>query len=126
MAYAIGVEHESIDRILFPGKSCYPLSPCEKSRTDDAKVSSKKDQMKLILKYLGPISEQDLSFITDDPAIIYIQEMNKTIKNTKPHRVEDTDFENLKELMLQFNPFFRCSAAEIIKQCIFDQVRISK
>ena len=30
MIYCFGEDHEPIDRILFPGKSCFPLSICEK------------------------------------------------------------------------------------------------
>lgn len=126
MAYAIGIKHEPRDRILFPGKSCFPLSPCEKTKSEDVKVVNKKDQMKLILEYLGQVSEQDLSFMTDKPGIKYIKEMCKAVKVSKPHSILDTDLETLKDLMLQFNPFFRSTAAEIIKKKIFDQMRISK
>ena len=47
--------------------------------------------MKLILKYLGKQSEQDLSFMIDDPAIVYIQEMGKSLKPSKPDSNSDLE-----------------------------------
>jgi len=68
----------SIDRILFPGKSSFPLSPCNKNREKDSpNVISKHDQMKLIMKFIGVPDDQDLSFLTDKPAISYLQEVSQ-------------------------------------------------
>jgi hypothetical protein len=64
-----------MDRILFPGTSCFPLSPCSKSRDLRTNIVSNKDQMKLIVKYMGELTDSDLSFMTDDPAIEYIKKM---------------------------------------------------
>ena len=80
--------------------------------------------MKLILKYLGKQSEQDLSFMTDDPAIVYIQEMGKSLKPSRPD--SNSDLEKLKDDMLKFNPFFRVSASELLKSKVFDEFRIKK
>jgi mitogen-activated protein kinase 1/3 len=115
---------EPIDRILFPGKSCFPLSPCEKKRNQGSNLITSSDQMKLILKYLGKQSEEDLSFMTDDPAIVYVQEMGKTMKPFKSE--SNSDLGKLKDDMLKFNPFFRVSASEVLKSSIFDTFRISK
>lgn len=59
------------DRILFPGKSCYPLSPDDsknpESENDEVpdKQLSKKDQLKKICRIIGTPNSNDKSFITD-------------------------------------------------------------
>ena len=78
--------------------------------------------MKLILKHIGPVSSFDLSFMTDDPAIEYIESLNNTVK--APKISASNDLEKLKYQMLQFNPYFRCSAAEVIKHKNFDKIRL--
>ena len=80
--------------------------------------------MKLILKYLGKPSEEDLSFMTDEPAIQYIKDMSKTLKAEKVK--SESELDSIKNRMLQMNPYFRCSAAELLKDKIFDQLRINK
>ena len=46
----------SSDRFLFPGTSCFPLSPCEKMKNSANKkknIVSKNDQLKVILEIMG-------------------------------------------------------------------------
>jgi len=46
------------ERFLFPGNSCFPLSPCEaniKSKMKETNIIDKIDQLKIILKQLGPL-----------------------------------------------------------------------
>lgn len=54
---------------LFPGGSCFPLSPTLKQQDEEQhnkKLNiSDKDQLNLILKVLGPLKENDISFIKD-------------------------------------------------------------
>mmetsp|Transcript_19435 Transcript_19435/g.29874 ORF Transcript_19435/g.29874 Transcript_19435/m.29874 type:complete len:257 (-) Transcript_19435:248-1018(-) len=50
-------------RILFPGQSCYPLSPI--SGTDEAKIKvTINDQLRCILRVLGKLSDEDKAFVT--------------------------------------------------------------
>jgi mitogen-activated protein kinase 1/3 len=49
---------------LFPGMSCFPLSP----KDGNKHVSASDDQMKEILAVIGPQTEQDLSFIHASPS----------------------------------------------------------
>ena len=53
------------DTILFPGESCFPISPIQKTREDDEDVIGKKDQMRLIMDYIGQPTEDELLFLTD-------------------------------------------------------------
>lgn len=77
MDYVINSKGEPIDRILFPGKSCFPLSPVQNKRSSNGNFISNTDQMKLILRYTGEPTSHDLSFMTEEPAIEYITQMGK-------------------------------------------------
>ena len=53
-------------KILFPGNSCYPCSPCEKMRKNPnskTQIISEKDQLITILETLGAQKEKDLAFL---------------------------------------------------------------
>lgn len=67
--------------MLFPGVSCFPLSVCPKeNRIDEAdgkRMIGKKDQMKLIMRGVGKLNEEDMSFVTDDGVIKYLKVLNK-------------------------------------------------
>ena len=53
------------NHILYPGTSCYPLSPMAVKPNDDEtqNMISDNDQMKIILRKLGKQKDYDLSFI---------------------------------------------------------------
>ena len=57
-------------RILFPGDSCYPLSPQNpgaSDSSDDGEIDlSSKDQLKVICRTLGTPSEMDRSFLASE------------------------------------------------------------
>lgn len=55
------------DQPLFPGKSCFPLSPDKhvKKKGLQKFPISDKDQLNVILEVLGAPTDEDLSFITD-------------------------------------------------------------
>jgi mitogen-activated protein kinase 1/3 len=58
---------------LFPGKSCFPLSPDLSSKNLRAGYpSTSTDQLNMIIEVLGTPSENDTSFITDPKAISYL------------------------------------------------------
>ena len=52
---------------LFPGQSCFPLSPCQKMResSQPRKIVGKNDQLKSILSIIGDQDADDTSFVTD-------------------------------------------------------------
>jgi hypothetical protein len=140
---------------LFQGNSCFPLSPCvkdDKERENDGKdkdkdkdkklhVISKNDQVKVILKDLGPQNEQDLSFLTSENAVQYVRELemsaHKQTSETKllQQRVSKMrtqltskmlEIQEIQINFLKLNPFFRMTSYESIKLKIFDNVRDSK
>lgn len=51
---------------LFPGKSCFPLSPAKQATEQRLGFPhSSADQLSVIFKVIGTPSEQDSSFVTD-------------------------------------------------------------
>ena len=76
---------------------------------------------------LGKQSEDDLSFLTDEPVIQYIKtlEGSQDKKNNFFEKFPNSDKQLIKLVaeILQLNPFYRCSAAEAIKLKLFDEVR---
>jgi len=69
-----------LDRIAFPGKSSFPLSPSKEANRNGTMHISKQDQMYLILKMLGKQSENEISFITDQNVIDFIASLEKGIQ----------------------------------------------
>jgi mitogen-activated protein kinase 1/3 len=59
---------------LFPGKSCFPLSPSKESEVElkDGIPYSTNDQLHHIFQVIGYPSKQELSFVTDKQALNYL------------------------------------------------------
>lgn len=52
----------------------------KENRIDEAdgkRMIGKKDQMKLIMRGVGKLNEEDMSFVTDDGVIKYLKVLNK-------------------------------------------------
>lgn len=81
---------------LFPGKSCFPLSPDKKGKSKK-KVNgfpiSGTDQLGTIFHVLGTPSEDDISFVTDQKALEYLnsfpEEKRKDFEELYPAAGED-------------------------------------
>jgi len=65
------------ERTIFSGKSCFPLSPNDQGLDDDSE-----DQLSIILNTYGELKTDDVSFITSNQAMLYVEDM--------------VDFENCK------------------------------
>jgi hypothetical protein len=71
------------DRFLFPGQSCFPLSPCKEPSNVDTKsqnVISENDQLIKILELLGPLEEKDSSFVNSPNVLQYLNQVNDSVK----------------------------------------------
>ena len=95
---------------LFPGKSCFPLSPA-KNPTEQRKgfPFSSNDQLAIIFAVIGTPSESDKSFVTDLKALEYLEQFpdapRADIKTKYPgSSAESIDF---LEKVLVFNPYYR-------------------
>ena len=130
-----GQGHQSTDSAknefnIFPGKSCYPLSPPginKDSSSDSAIRLDRKDQLIQILKVLGSTTEDDLSFLADKNAYDYVCKIEKSMK-FKPKLLSlfpNADPEILRVLrgLLEFNPHLRMSAKDALKSKYFDNIR---
>ena len=85
------------NHILYPGTSCYPLSPMAVKPNDDEtqNMISDNDQMKIILRKLGKQKDYDLSFIQTQDAYDYIEGINNEGEHTLNNYLTD---------ILQINP----------------------
>ena len=80
-----------------------------------------------IFNMIGSPSEDDLSFVTDEKALLYLHRYTArppaNLREKYPEGSDDA-FRILRS-MLQFNPFKRASADELINDAYFDDVRNS-
>eukprot|EP00929_Paragymnodinium_shiwhaense_P037436 TRINITY_DN1994_c0_g1_i1.p1 TRINITY_DN1994_c0_g1~~TRINITY_DN1994_c0_g1_i1.p1 ORF type:complete len:420 (+),score=112.55 TRINITY_DN1994_c0_g1_i1:187-1446(+) len=112
---------------LFPGGSCFPLSPDHKHKTDyKYHTQGKQDMLNKIFNVIGTPTDEDLSCIKRDDAKKYIScfakrkgdglraELNK---NAPDESVE------IIGMMLQFSPQLRSPVQKLLAHRIFDSVR---
>lgn len=111
---------------LFPGKSCFPLSPA-KSPTEQRKgfPFSSTDQLAFIFAVIGTPSDDDKSFVTDQKALEYLESFpwngRADLCSKYPGAPKEAiDFLNK---ILVFNPYFRMSLADALSHPLFDNVR---
>lgn len=111
---------------MFPGKSCFPLSPA-KNPTEQRKgfPFSSNDQLAIIFQIIGTPSESDTSFVTDLKALEYLNQFppqeRADLKVKYPgSSPEAIDF---LERVLVFNPYFRISLQECLEHPLFAKVR---
>lgn len=111
---------------LFPGSSCFPLSPDHKHKTDYRfHTRGKHDQLNMIFNLLGTPSEEDIAALERDDAKRYIQCFAKRpgdgLRSKFPH-VEDNSVE-LIEAMLRFNEKKRIAVNEALEHPIFEGIK---
>lgn len=111
---------------LFPGKSCFPLSPDKHPQEKrNGFPFSSNDQLNVIFDVLGTPNESDMSFVTDAKAIDYLSSFQKRdrkdLKEIYPAAGDDAiDFLNK---ILTLNPYFRITVDDLIKHPFMDKVR---
>lgn len=113
---------------LFPGNSCFPLSPDHHTKMRRAGFpSSNSDQLNVIFEVIGTPSEEDKQFITDDKALIYLNSFGgrekKSIALIYPHT--DKALIDLMENMILFNPRNRISCVEALHHPYFEVIKDS-
>eukprot|EP00357_Protocruzia_adherens_P018588 CAMPEP_0115020934 /NCGR_PEP_ID=MMETSP0216-20121206/30531_1 /TAXON_ID=223996 /ORGANISM="Protocruzia adherens, Strain Boccale" /LENGTH=423 /DNA_ID=CAMNT_0002393083 /DNA_START=132 /DNA_END=1403 /DNA_ORIENTATION=+ len=111
-------------RPLFPGRSCYPLSPLP--HQEGVKMDAEEeDQLLLIFSVLGTPDEQDLEFITDTKVLEYVKafKAREGLDFEEMFPASSKDTVDLLKLMLKFNPDERISVEELIIHPFFDEVR---
>lgn len=126
----MGVNEEDFelkDIFMFPGNSCFPLSP-EKNNNGDEKqnVISSEDQIIKILETLGQQNDKNLSFIHEKQILEYVKDVQKHLKFFDIDKKLSKINPNLRDLvkkMLVLNPNERLTSRELIKLPIFDSLR---
>lgn len=110
---------------LFPGSSCFPLSPDNKHSSDYRfHTRGNKDQLNVIFNVLGTPSEQDIECLEKPDARRYIRCFTKRegtglvekFKNAPAHSLD------LISRMLQFNRNKRPTVAEVLQHPYFSEV----
>ena len=100
---------------LFPGKSCFPLSPNNKL-TEKRKgfPFSSTDQLYIIFQKLGTPSEEDRSFVTDQKAIEYLDAYPELprVDFHEIYKGGGDDALDFLDKFLQFNPYYRIKIDE--------------
>ena len=111
---------------LFPGKSCFPLSPA-KNPTEQRKgfPFSSNDQLAIIFQVTGTPTESDKSFVTDLKALEYLDQFpmqpRADLKIKYPGSSEESiDF---LEKVLVFNPYYRSALQTCLEHPLFANVR---
>lgn len=107
---------------LFPGTSCFPLSPSSKPTMDIAGYCiSPRDQMKVIIELKGTPTDNDTSFVNDNKANEYLKNFpasdGKSMRKVFPK--EDKYAISLLDKMLAFNPYFRITVKEALRHKYF-------
>ncbi len=114
---------------LFPGKSCFPLSPPKDQtslpRTNHGYPVDSRDQLNLIFDVIGTPSEEDLDFITDQHAKDYLKSFEKKSKrNLRERFIGSTEASlDLLQRMIEFNPNKRITIKECFEHSFFSNLR---
>lgn len=111
---------------LFPGKSCFPLSPDRHARIQaNGFPVARDDQLAVIFDVLGTPNDDDISYVTDAKAIGYLKSFTQNDRMDMQGKYPgcNSDGVDLLNRMLQFNPYFRVSVDEALEHPFFTRVR---
>lgn len=108
---------------FFPGRSCYPLSPDKKKGQEKKRKVGDEDQLNIIIQKIGPLTEDDMSFLSASKQSHYLKQFEIDHKGDSFEELfpwaEASAIDLLKK-MLNFNPYFRPSVAECLEHEYFD------
>lgn len=111
---------------LFPGSSCFPLSPDHKHKADyKYHTRGKHDQLNMIFNLLGTPSDADVEQLERDDAKRYIRCFAKRegegLRAKFPN--VDADSTDILGRMLKFNPKDRMPVAQCLEHRLFKELR---
>lgn len=109
-AYVRKGGREIAKRVLFPGSSCFPISPCpryeENDKNNETTRISENDQLIKIFDQIGQLNGNDFSFLSDKTAIEYAEQVSSQRKGTTlSKRFSESSPETVEmlESLLEFN-----------------------
>ena len=110
---------------LFPGSSCFPLSPDHKAEKKHGFPHSSTDQLRVIFDTIGTPTEEEKSFVTDAKALEYLKTFNPKLRVdfTELYPAAGKDAIDLINKMLLFNPYFRIATEEALAHPFFESIR---
>lgn len=111
---------------LFPGKSCFPLSPDKHVKEERGGFPfSKNDQLAVIFEVIGTPSEEDKSYVTDTKALEYLAAFpaRPRLDLNTLYPGAGADAIDLLTRILVFNPYFRISVEESLNHPFFKKVK---
>jgi len=111
---------------LFPGTSCFPLSPDHKVAVKKGGFpASNSDQLNVIFDVIGVPNEEEMSFVTDAKALEYLKTFapRKRIDFKTRYPAAGDEALDLLNKMLVFNPFFRISINDCLEHPFLQAVR---
>jgi mitogen-activated protein kinase 1/3 len=110
---------------LFPGSSCFPLSPDHKAEKRHGFPHSSTDQLNVIFDIIGTPNEEEKSFVTDAKALEYLKTFNvrARVDFSEIYPGAGKDAIDLINKMLLFNPYFRITVDEVLAHPFFKGVR---
>jgi len=111
---------------LFPGTSCFPLSPDHKVTVKKGGFpASSSDQLNVIFDVIGTPTEEEFSFVTDSKAIEYLKTFTTRKRSDLKVRypAAGDDAMDLLNKMLVFNPFFRITVDDCLNHPFLASVR---
>ncbi len=112
-------------RPLFPGNSCFPLSPYIGNQIRAGHPSSDSDQLNVIFEVIGTPSQDELGFISDSASLEYLKSFHprerKEFSFVYPH--SNPMLIQLINAMLQFDPRRRIAVEQVLLNSYFDEVR---
>ena len=115
---------------LFPGKSCFPLSPPGKKKVKVNEFgfpNEKADQLNVIFDVIGSPDEESMGFVTDPNAILYLRSLSQKKKNKINFKTKfpgsSDDSLDLLQKMLIFDPHKRITVNECLEHSFFKSIR---
>jgi len=111
---------------LFPGSSCFPLSPDHKHKTDyKYHTRGKHDQLNMIFNLLGTPSEEDIEALEREDAKRYIRcfAAREGDGLRKKFPSVENDSVTLLDGMLQFNSRQRITVEVALNHNLFNEIR---
>ena len=115
---------------LFPGKSCFPLSPPGKKKVKVNEFgfpNEKADQLNVIFDVIGSPDEESMGFVTDPNAVLYLRSLSQKKKNkinfkTKFPGSNDESLDLLQKMLI-FDPHKRITVNECLEHSFFKSIR---
>ena len=111
---------------LFPGNSCFPLSPDHHTKVRRAGFpSSNSDQLNVIFEVIGTPTDDDLMHITDEKALVYIRSFGEREKKNLSllYPYTHQSIIDLMEKMILFNAAKRITCEEALSDPYFNSIR---